>query len=225
MFDIKDYYSEENPCLDKSSLYYEVGSIEEDLSRDIDLLLKNRFDSLYKKDKFKRKNHGIDIIYPRLAYPGPRSLIRGADHIRFLLSLYPFPSDLDNLQKVVLRPRYVEIAGVELIALYLRKSGILVQYLYHPHFYNVDDSPFRDYAEFKPIDLNDFSRAHLAENSTPRSCPVNPRIPPFWYLISLIGHSRDDRIDKFFLKQEAREDPQTYDTLNEISFFYSRHGY
>ena len=44
--------------------------------------VKKRFDRLYLQDRYKHGSHNIDIIYPRLGYPGNRSLMMGPDKVR-----------------------------------------------------------------------------------------------------------------------------------------------
>ncbi len=222
MFDFRDYTGTHHQ--EKTTILKEAGSIEEDISLDIDNLFKNRFDRLYVVDRFKRNSRAIDIIYPKLPYPGRKLLIKGPDHIRFLLSLYPHPDDFDNVDKIVLRPRYIEAGSIELLGLYLRRKKILVLYLHHPFFYSID-SKFRHYAEFMPLDMSRLTSGNVPGTLNAQGDDMQPKVPPLWYIISLISHSDDGVIDKFFLKRENGSERGNYHYLNEISFFYSRHGY
>jgi hypothetical protein len=99
MFDIYGSY-EYNPSI-FDNMQMEINDIDDDISSDIENLLANRFDSLYLKDIYKKNNICIDIIYPSVQYGHHRVLLKSPDYIRFLLSLYPFSSDLENLQKIV----------------------------------------------------------------------------------------------------------------------------
>jgi len=218
MFDFRDY--SEYRTMGDLEIRAEVGDIDDDLSVDIDNMLKNRFSRLYLTDRFRRGANTVDIIHPALPYPGARSLQKGPNHVRFLLSLYPYAADLENIDKIVLRPRYVEMSDIEIMAIYLRKKRILVQYLHHPFFYDINDSKFRDYSEFKPLNLSQISNTQLIVKPAPGETPAF-KVPPLWYVMSIVSHGDDDRVDKFFLKRSGPPDPR----ITEISFFYSRHGY
>lgn len=218
MFDFRDYT--EYRTLRDLDIRTEVGDIDEDLSVDIDDLLLNRFSRLYRTDRFKRGAWSVDIVHPVLACPGARTLVKGPNHVRFLLSLYPYAADLENIDKIVIRPRYVEMSDVEIMALYLRRRRILVLYLHHPFFYDIDGSKFREYSEFKPLNLSQLSNTQLLVRPAPGESPAF-KVPPLWYVLSIISHADDDRVDKFLVKRTGEIDPR----ITEISYFYSRHGY
>jgi len=218
MFDFRDYT--EYRTLRDLDIRTEVGDIDEDLSAEIDNLLANRFSRLYRTDRFKRGAWSVDIVHPVLACPGARTIVRGPNHVRFLLSLYPYAADLENIERVVLRPRHVELSDVEIMALYLRRKRTLVLYLHHPFFYDINDSKFRDYSEFKPLNLSQLSNTQLMVRPAPGEAPAY-KVPPLWYVLSIISHADDDRVDKFLVKRPGPADPR----IAEISFFYSRHGY
>ena len=225
MFDIHDYYNESAQHIEHSDLQVEVGDIDEDISTDIDSLLKNRFDSLYLKDKFKKGGNTIELIYPRISYSHHRALIKSPDHIRFLLSLYPYKSDLENVEKIVLKPRHVILGSVELMSLYMRKNKILVLYLHQPHMYRLQESSMREYAEFMPLNIQSLLKDNQIANTVNTQKKDELKIPPLWYVLSLIQSSDDDRIDKFFIKRSGKFGNKISATLDEISFFYARHGY
>lgn len=218
MFDFRDYT--EYRTLRDLDIKTEVGDIDEDLSADIDNLLLNRFSRLYRTDRFRRGAYSVDIVHPVLTYPGARTLVKGPNHLRFLLSLYPYAADLENVDKIVIRPRHVELSDVEIMALYLRRRKILVLYLHHPFFYDIEGSKFRDYSEFKPLNLSQLSNTQLIVKPVEGEAPHH-KVPPLWYVLSIISHEEDDRVDKFLLKRAETPDPR----IAEISFFYSRHGY
>ncbi len=224
MFDIRDYYREQVIGSAGGNDALMIGDIEEDISFDIDSILMNRFDSLYRRDKFKHQSTGIDIIYPRVSFPGGKSLVKGPDHIRNLLSMYPSQSDLHNLEKVVLRPRHIDIGNIELMALYLRKKKILVMYLHHPHSYIPEHSKFNEYAEHAPFD-----EAAAVPPEAAGSIRTRPgtavTVPPLWYILSVVLASDENIIDKFFIRKDPSKTREISRELDEISFYFSRHGY
>jgi len=225
MFDIEEYYREYSKVQEASPVQLEIEDIENDINIDIDNLLENRFDRLYLQDKFKYNRSGIDIIYPRIFYTEGRSLLKGADYIRFLLSLHPQKGDLNNIDKIVLRPRHVEIGDMELMALYIRRKRILVMYLHHPHFYSIKNSKLYEYSEFVPYHLALLSNKGFFGNTALMIKDSDINIPPLWYIISVISYSPDNKIDKFFIKNNNKNDRKISNKLDEISFFYSRYGY
>lgn len=221
MFDLLDH--EDYKDIIGGDIHTEVSDIEDDISLDIDNLLKNRFDKMYHVDKFKHKTHNIDIIYPKMPYTGKKSLLKGPDYIRFLLSLYPNVKDFENIEKIVLRPRYFEINNIELMAIYIRNKKLMVMYLHHPYYYPIDDK-FIEYTEFFPPELSRITNKHPQMNQNKNES--NIIIPPLWYLLSMISYSGDNKIDKFFLKCEKEmKDNAEVQSLCEISFYYSRFGY
>lgn len=225
MFDIKEYFSDDIKHRVDFSYHLETEIIEEDISTDIENLLKNRFDSLYMRDKLKYGSSGVEIIYPRISYPGGKTYLKGSDHVRFLLSLYPLKSDLDNVDKIVLRPRHIEIGNIELMSLYIRNKKILVLYLYSPHYYSIEDSKFTYYSEFTHFHLPELISKNLINNNNLQSKKTSIKVPPLWYILSIIYHVPDNKMDKFFIKKGKEYPRRVSEVLNEISFYYSRHGY
>ncbi len=222
MFDIKEYYREGSAPRQGGAMSTAISEIEEDLSFEIDRIIRNRFDNLYLKDLYRRAGSSIDIIYPRIAYPSSKALVRGPDQVRNLLSLYPHKSDLENVAKIVLRPRHVEFGDIELMALYMRQRRILVFYLHYPHSYEIENRSFGEYSELLPSDC---CGAVFGAAGAPKGPGDSPRrIPPLWYILSLISHSPEG-VDKFFIKRNPLEAREISSRLNEISFYYSRHGY
>jgi hypothetical protein len=130
-----------------------MSEIEDDITYDIDQLLKNRFEKLYLTDRYKTESKSIDIIHPALYYPEKRSLITTSDKIRFLMSLYPDKSSLRHIDRIVLRPRYIELNSIELTALYLKKDRILVLYLCHPHMYQMEHLRISGQSRFISVEL------------------------------------------------------------------------
>lgn len=197
----------------------EISDIENDISTDIDDLIAGRFDSLYCMDVYKKHHISIEIIYPRMQYARHKMLVKSPDYFRFLLSLYPFDSDLENIQKIVIRPRHVVLGGVELVGLYLHKKKVLTTYLHQPHFYSLKASRFAEYSELTSLMhvwQEKKSKAHINEHD-----PL--LIHPLWYMLSIIEPSSYEKVDKFLLRCAAA--PKVAAALDEVSFYYTQHGY
>ncbi len=216
MFDIEEY----NTLYNRGNIQLEIEDIENDIFIDIDNLLNDRFSRLFHWDKFKCSDHGIDIIYPKISYPGNRAFIKGPDQIRFLLSLYPKKERLENIDKIIIQPRYVEINKVELVSIYIRSERILVLYLHRPHLYSSNDTELLE--TFSSISQL-FNYELLVNQKAGTGRYIN-KIPPLWYILSIISFSPENRIDKFFIKNEEQEREIT-ENLDKTSLFYSRHGY
>lgn len=206
-------------------MQHDIADIDEDINADIDNLLSNRFDRLYERNRFKNTIHSIDIISPTLGYNGKGNIALTPDKIRYLLSFYPMKEDLVHIDKIVLRPRYVEVGNVELAALYLRNKKILVMYLVHPFLYKVTDTRFTRSGELLAIDAGKTPEEPLDRESHDQGAE-GMFVHPLWYILSTIRHAGDDKIDKFFVKRENEHlHDALSEALNDISFYYSRHGY
>ena len=219
MFDIREYYGLEHPHRNAG---HEIADIDEDVSNDINRLVLDRFSSLYRRDRYKHTGGVIEIIHPAIHYPGGHSVLLGPDRIRNLLSFYPHPEDLAQVDKIVVRPRYVEIGSIELVSLYLRKKKILVLYLCHPHFYRVRfHSAGEDQtAQRLEVIMND----RLTNDTVRREDEGGLSVHPLWYFLSLVRHSESDTVDKFFIKKEIASS-RIYELLHDVSHYFSRHGY
>jgi hypothetical protein len=216
MFDIKEYYTPWG----ESALPQSIPEIESGITFDIDEILDKKIDSLYLKDRYRYQNKIIDIIYPREQYPG-RQILISPDRVRFLLSFYPVKSDFSNINKIVIRPKYVEIGDVELVALYLRSRRVLVYYLSHPHFYKMGPDDLKGIPKFRSVDLQNLIDVKRPETNDRQELLVHP----IWHLLHTIdGGGDDNRIDKFLVKRNGIS-PVVYETLCDISFFYSNRGY
>jgi hypothetical protein len=222
MFDIKDHYPE-GTLYGTDDVRSAISDIEEDISLDIDNLLRNRFDSLYLRDKFKHPRGSIDILYPRVSCPWNRAHQKNPDAVRNLLSLYPNKTDFENISRVVLRPRHVHLGDVELMALYIRSMKTIVYYLHRAHSYAIQNSRFREYAELAPAD-NARALSGGPDGNTGKN-NAGATVPPLWYVMSLCSSSEESTIDKFFVRNLPGGGRAEIMQLDEISFFYSRHGY
>jgi len=220
MFDIKEYFEDGNKIFSGGRDIY---AIDDDIAHDINSLLSSRFDSLYRRDRYKHGTSVIDIVYPSLQYPGNNTIVMNPDRIRYLLSFYPQKSDFTRIDKIVMRPRYIEIGNIELVSLYLRRKKILVLYLFHPHFYKMRYAQSGECDE-NGVNLEEIMAGKLVDESVRRDENSDMCVHPLWYLLSVIGSGNDDLIDKFFIKKDTLSGGM-YEILNDISFYYSRHGY
>lgn len=221
MFDIREYY--QSGLHRPPDATRDLTDIDQDLSCDIDTLLRNRFDRLYIQDRYKYTDHTIEIIYPRISYPGNRNIPLNPDRVRFLLSFYPEKKNLLKIDKLILRPRYIEVGQIELVALYLRARKALVMYLCQPHHYNLHVQPSSDAGQFVSMDLDKLMKQTMGSpaSETPSSGMV---IHPLWYILSTATQNDETSIDKFFFKNN-NPDSAIRKILNDISFFYSDQGY
>ncbi len=221
MFDIKEYFDNERKVRD---VRHDIVNIDDDIAHDITSLLSGRFDSLYKRDRYKHHDSVIEIIYPALQFPGNNNFILNPDRIRYLLSFYPNKSDFHHIDKIVIRPRFIEVGNIELVSLYLRRKRILVLYLFHPHFYRMK-YPGRDaHDRAAEPNLDDLLKDRLTNDTILKDDSDEVYVHPLWYLLSIVTQGNDDRIDKFFIKK-ASLNGRIYEIMNDISFYYSRHGY
>jgi len=219
MFDIREYYN----CSAGSGhgIDYTIPGIDDEIVSDIDTLLIDRVGSLYLCDRYKSNDSIIEIIYPAAGYPGNQSLLLTPDRLRFLLSFYPYKGDFSKINKIVIRPRYFEAGNVELAAIYLKKKKVLVLYLTHPSFAaeNSDDSE-----KFVSVSLENIMDTKVIEDSIDRSGKPGGKIPYLWNILTVISTEGDGEIERFFVKMD-KIDSKTYNSLNDISHFYHRHGY
>jgi len=220
MFDIREYYNCSGAS--KQGIDSEILDIDSDLVSDIDTLVSDKKSTLYITDRYKTGDFTIDIIYPELGYPGSQTLIMTPDRLRFLLSFYPYKGDLEKVEKVVLRPRYVEAGNVELAALYLKKKKILVLYLTHPGGQSEDKS---GNDRFISVSLEHLMGSKIIEDSVDRkNSSGTGKIPLLWNILAVITPDGEGESDKFFIKRDSISNRE-YIALNDISYFYYRHGY
>lgn len=203
MFDIREYYHDDERAGAGNPGYSEI---DDNISSDIESIVKgdacaNRFDKLYKVDRYKTEEHAIDILSPVISYPGSRSVLLSSDRIRSLLSFFPLKEKLDHVAKIVLKPSFIEVGGIELSAIYLRNIKTVVIYLNYPQT---------------------FGDTGKSGNETEKKQDL--LINPFWKIIASIDNNSGNSIDKFFVKRD-RFDNKIHALLSDISFFYKRHGY
>jgi hypothetical protein len=195
-------------------------SVDDEISADIDLVLLNRFAPLYRTERYKNRKHVIEILSPKIEYYETKQLIKNADQIRFLLSLYPEKRDLAAIDRIILRPRHIETGKVELMALFLRKKKTLVHYLYVPHTYDIMKSRAAVYNEYLQFDVPRMINRQY--NGADHESDM--MIPPLLYIISMLGSSGNE-VDKFFLRHQGSDSDIILAQLDQISDFYSQQGY
>jgi len=195
-------------------------SVDDEIAADIDLVLLNRFAPLYRAERYKNRKHVIEILSPKIEYFESRRLMKNADQIRFLLSLYPEKRDLTAIDRIILRPRHIEAGRVELMALFLRKKKTLVHYLYVPHTYDIMKSQSAIYNEYLQFDVPRMinRQYHNADHDS------DMMIPPLLYIISMLGSSGNE-VDKFFLRHKGSDSDDILSRLDEVSDFYAHQGY
>ena len=221
MFDISEYYKGADN--DKTK-FKSIPEIENEISDNIDDLLKNRFENLYVKERYKTKSNIIEIISPKIFYGNRKSLILTPDKIKSQLSLYPEKKHLNKIKKIVFRPKNIQIGNTELSALYLRNKKILVLYLTYPHTYPSDCIGIDLEDEFILTPVETIFKNTLHNNSTEEKVQTTKTISPLWYFLSHVLDSKEQKIDKFFVQKENTNN-QMNRVIDDISFYYSRHGY
>lgn len=225
MFDIEEYfkYGENESCTILDGNSETLDEIESNISEDIDSIVSNENSNLYNCDKLRQNKYSIDILYPKMEYPWNRSLMKGPDYIRFMLSIYPFEEDLRKISKIVLRPRHIEIGDIELMGIYLPEKKIYVQYLYYPHSYAYSNTRLKESDHFMPFNISTMHDSNKLGKTPPDES--GKTIPPLLYAISTISQRSSNDIDKFFVKINPAADRKILQTLDEISYHYSRYGY
>ncbi len=199
-----------------------IEDIENDIYYDIEDLRKNK-NRLYNRDGFRQNGQYIDIISPVHIHPDVKNSIK-ADSFRHLLSLYPEKEDLTKVRSIIIRPRYVEINGAELISLFVRRERIIVIYLHQPYSYPVSNLKFSSFPEKLYSCMFGLAQKGLQYNNRNEKASIL-KIPVLWYILSTISCTYDDNIEKFVIKRNDRSYHDNIRKLTEISFYYSRLGY
>ncbi len=213
-----------DPQKGEGAILLEIDDIEHDLSSDIKYILNDRSGRLFLTDRFKCGRHCIDIVYPRLFYPGNKSPIEQPDYIRFLLSLYPDAEKLEDIDTIILQPRHIEMNGVELVSVYIRSMKILVLYLHRNYLHPVESAASGDYS-FIPFFIPQYIQGDATWSGCVDSFRCVKRIPPLWHILSVISFAPDNRVDKFFLSCRDDGSAAILENLDNISSYYARHGY
>ncbi|HOT20536.1 MAG TPA: hypothetical protein PLX22_11370, partial [Spirochaetota bacterium] len=88
-----------------------------------------------------------------------------------------------------------------------------------PHFYSLKTSRFAQFSELTP--MIHMLQGKIMKTNMHENDPY--LIPPLWYMVSIIESSSENKVDKFLLRCDSSSKLRA--VLDEISFFYGRHGY
>lgn len=224
MFDIDEYYKDSSISVSEEQSpnpLYET--IENDISDDIKNIIKNPVSSLYEIDRFRQHKHSIDIFYPSTPHDSAKGYIKTPNRIRFELSTYPFEEDLNNISKIIIRPRHVEESDMELMGLYMPESKIIVLYLHYPANFFVKDERLAQANLFMPYNISTINNHNILGKSSQSSQGF--KVSPMFYIISTIAKKSGNDIDKFFIKMNNLVQKDVIRKLNDISGFYKKYGY
>ena len=64
----------------------------------------------------------------------------------------------------------------------------------------------------------------VIEDSIDRSGKPGGKVPFLWNILTVISPESDGEMERFFIKMD-KVDTKIYNSLNDISDFYHRHGY
>ena len=204
----------------KPSVIRKFDSIDDEIINDIDIITRNRFNSLYDVERYKFKKHSIALHFPKIEHPDAGFIVKNRDNLRFILSLYPEKADLRAVDRIIIRPRHIEAGGIELMALYIRSSKTLVHYLYIPHTYDITDTEISQFNEDTVFEVSQMVNRNIY--NLPRD--DENQIHPLLYILSLL-YSSGNAVDKFFVKVDVQENAGILAQIDEVSDYYTRHGY
>ncbi|MDA3901657.1 MAG: hypothetical protein PF637_14195 [Spirochaetes bacterium] len=223
MFDIREYYLE-NSLLQESIQNRQDNRNNYDfaVTDDISPILKNPLKQGYATELFKQNKQSITIYTPKTYCPFAGEFATEPDYIRFLLSIYPDKSDLNAVNHIIARPRFIETGQIQLVSLYIPSLRCIVLYLSYPHFYTFNNGEFFGNESFH-YDLSTIQNPHYLGTASPHQEILS--IPPIFYIVKSITQKRDYTIDKYLLRLNSSAEPQTLLRLDEISHFYNQHGY
>ncbi len=224
MFDIHEYYIEQQLLDSNNSRLdpYDLPPISA-LEQDIFSIIKHTPVSLYSTLTFKKHGHTITMYSPNKYCPFSGEFTINPDYFRFLLSVYPDFSDLNNISHLIFRPRFVESNNIQLVALYSPGQKSLLLYFSYPHTYSFNDHSFFN-ASSTDFDIASITDPHYLGTAAGGDETILT-IPPLFYIIKMIAQSTNITIDKYLLKLNSSIDAEKLLLLDEISFFYRQHGY
>lgn len=179
--------------------------------------------TLYDSTHCRMNGSVFDIFYPSNENNFSKTLLKGPDYIRYVMSIYPRKEDFSNFKRIVLRPRFFEAGNVHLASIYLPELKTLVYYLHYPHSYTLPKKDFNldDNAAY---DISKMIDQHNLGKGKPED-PGKIELPPLLYYIYMISNSRRIDIDKFFIRTDALPADDILQELRSISYHYSRFGY
>jgi len=192
--------------------------IDEEISLNISKILSDESSLLYDRYFFKNSNALIEIFYPSLPFNGEFPF-RSPDYIRHILSAYPVENSLSGVEKILFRPRYFSQYSSELAALFFKKEKILVEYLHHPHLYEVSRDDFDNNQSYVLDSIEDNHRLGTGVQTGNKI-----KIPSTLYYIHTSFRSSHNDIDKFFITAVLSNDEDEL-RLTEISEYYKTNGY
>ncbi len=231
MFDTGEYYG--GVLQHRQDPYSDILDVDRDIVENIEEILLSHEGTLYSMDVYNIKKHPIIIFYPSLGYGGAGAgkLLLSPDRLKFLLSIYPDKRDLHKINRIVIRPRYVETGNVELHSLYHGKTKTLVVYLSHPLPGN--GLSFEENLEF----IESFEDYGGGSHRTPRNLMKDKIIldsmgnvvkkrgePLLWSVLSTVDPGGSGEMEKFLLKRYDFN-REVQNLLYDISYYYGSHGY
>lgn len=222
MFDIHEYYTEDRIILSEVQTKEDTTSFEHQINEEIEHILFSPRKSGFSTVRFRRKKKSIDIHAPLLYCPFAGNTLPSIDSLRFLLSLYPDKEDINRIRHIIIRPRFIESGGVQVVALYFPQTQTLVNYISLSHYYTIDDPAFFKNENFD-IDLSTITNPHYLGQSPQDETPL--RVPSLFYIIKMLSHKKDQQVEKFLLKLENRVNQKEIGRFRDISHFFSQHGY
>jgi hypothetical protein len=178
---------------------------------------------LYDSTHCRMNGSVFDIFYPSGHNTVSKTLLKGPDYVRYVLSIYPRKEDFSNFRRIVLRPRFFEAGNVHLAAIYLPEVKTLVYYLHYPHSYMLPKNGFVS-DEHAGYDISRMADQHNLGKGKPDD-PEKIELPPLLYYLYMISNSRRIDIDKFFIRTDALPSDGIIQELRSISYHYSRFGY
>ena len=192
--------------------------IDEEISINLSRILSDECSLLYDRYFFKNSKALIEIFYPSLPFDGEFPF-RSPDYIRHILSAYPVENSLTGVEKILFRPRYFSQYSSELAALFFKEQKILVEYLHHPHLYEVSRDDFEVNQSYTLDSIEDNHRLGTGVQTGSKI-----KIPSTLYYIHTSHRSSHNDIDKFFITTDLSNDEHEQ-KLTEISEFYKTNGY
>ena len=196
-------------------------AIDGELASDIRNLLAGAGSSLYMCDRYKNAGATVEILYPAAAHPALYSYMLSPERIRFLLSLYPRRIDLQRINRIVIRPRYIEAGEIELAALYMKINRTLVLYLTSTGFGSGLADPDSD---FVSASLEKITLSKIVTDSIEGGVPGNVKVPSLWNIISVVDPDGESEMEKFFIRRPDAES-RVISLLCEISGHFTGLGY
>ncbi len=209
MFDIREYYINDSlPSRDNTTLI----SIEEEVYDNVSEIITSRFDPLYRKDTY-RHDRGSVTLYSPVRHFSRMGLLPTTDRVRSILSLYPEKEDLKAIRNLILRPRYVETGGTELMALYLPERKTLVTYLF-------DRERFSGTVSTRKLRTGKLTPADHPEPENHSGVKGDP----LWYILSILAKNSPEKTQSFCFTHDVQTS-LSYRELIDLSCLYSRNGY